>query len=121
MDKLVFKTFNWPVNPEKYHEDLQRDALYAKTDDGDTVFSGMGPAKRVITGSGAFFGSDAYTNYSKLAALFTTGGVGTLTHPVCGARTVYFTKLQMTQSPKADYVAYSFEFAEVDADGAIPK
>ena len=121
MEKLIYQTFTWPVNPETYHEDFRREAVYARTDGGDTVFSGMGPMKRVITGSGAFFGSDAYTNFNKLAALFAAGGMGTLTHPVCGARTVYFTQLQMTQSPKSDYVAYSFEFSEADADGAIPK
>ena len=121
MDKLNYKTFTWPTNPEVYHEDFVRDALYAKTDDGDSVFSGMGPMKRVITGSGAFFGTDAYTNFNKLAALFAEGGLGTITHPVCGARTVYFTKLQMSQSPKSDYVAYSFEFKETDSEGAIPK
>ena len=121
MDKLSFKTFTWPVNPEIYHEDFVRDAQYAKTDDGDTVFSGMGPMKRVITGSGAFFGADAYTNFNRLAALFAEGTRGLLTHPVCGNRTVYFTKLQMKQSPKSDYVAYSFEFTESDSEGVIPK
>lgn len=121
MTQLRFKTFTWPTNPEVYHEDFVRDALYAKTDDGDSVFSGMGPMKRVITGSGAFFGTDAYTNFNALAALFGDATTGTLTHPVCGERTVYFTKLQMSQSPKSDYVAYSFEFTEADADGAIPK
>lgn len=121
MDKLSFKDFTWPTNPEVYHEEFVRDALYAKSDDGDNVFSGMGPMKRVITGSGAFFGTEAYVNFNKLAALFAQSSTGTLTHPVCGARTVYFTKLQMSQSPKSDYVAYSFEFKEADAEGAIPK
>lgn len=121
MEKLVFKTFTWPVNPEKYQEAFTRDPVYDKTDSGDSVFSGMGPMKRVITGSGAFFGSNAYTQFNNLAAVFAEAAKGTLTHPVCGSRTVYFTRLQMMQSPKSDYVAYSFEFTEADADGAIPK
>ncbi len=121
MDSIAFKTFTWPVNPEVYHEDYVRDPVYAKTDDGNTVFSGMGPMKRVITGSGAFFGTDAATNFSKLSTLFASPETGVLHHPIWGKRTVFFTKLQMTQSPKSDYVAYSFEFTEVDADGAIPK
>ncbi len=121
MDKLSFKTFTWPINPEVYQEDYVRDPLYAKTDDGSSVFSGMGPMKRVITGSGAFFGSTASEQFAELSALFSSAERGLLTHPVLGNRTVYFTKLQMTQSPKSDYVAYSFEFAEADADGAIPK
>jgi len=121
MDNLTYKSFTWPNNPEVYHEDYVREALYAKTDDGDTVFSGMGPMKRVITGSGAFFGSDAAATFTRLATVFSGPDKGALVHPVWGTRTAYFTKLQMTQSPKADYVAYSFEFREADEDGAIPK
>ena len=121
MDKLRFKSFVWPTNPEVYHEDFVRDALYAKSDDGDSVFSGMGPMKRVITGSGSFYGSDAYASFQALADLFAADGLGLLNHPYCGKKMVYFTKLQMSQSPKADYVAYSFEFKEADEEGAIPK
>ncbi len=121
MNKLSFKDFIWPANPEEYHEDFVRDALYDKNYAGDNVFCGMGPMKRVITGSGAFFGINAYTDFNQLATLFAQSSTGTLTHPVFGERTVYFTKLQMSQSPKSDYVAYSFEFMEVDENGAIPK
>lgn len=121
MDKLIFKTFTWPNNPEVYHETCEREAIYARTDGGDSVFSGMGPIKRVITGSGAFFGTDASVNFKSLASVFADATKGTLIHPVWGERTVYFTQLQMTQSPKSDYVAYSFEFREADAEGAIPQ
>ena len=121
MDNLTYKSFTWPNNPEVYREDYVREALYAKNDNGESVFSGMGPMKRVIIGSGAFFGSDAADTFTRLATVFSGPEVGALVHPLWGTRTAYFTKLQMTQSPKADYVAYSFEFAEVDADGAVPQ
>lgn len=121
MSNFSFKTFTWPINPEVYNEYYERDAIYAKADTGDTVFSGMGEMKRVITGSGAFFGTDAFENFKKLATLFEDAAAGTLTHPVWGARTVFFTELQMTQPPKADYVAYSFTFKEADSTGALPK
>ena len=120
MDKLVFKTFTWPMNPETCQESFLREPLYVKTDDGKTVFSGMGAMKRVITGSGAFLGADAYSNFKKLSKLFEDAALGTLTHPVWGDRSVYFTELQASQSPKENYVAYSFTFTEADADGAIP-
>ena len=120
MSKLKFKTFTWPVNPETYREEFTREPVYTKTNAG-AEFSGMGPAKREITGSGAFFGPNAVSQYNALAALFSDAQMGTLTHPVLGNRTVYFTALTMTQSPKADYVAYSFEFQEADAQGAIPQ
>ena len=120
-DRLQFKTFIWPQQPEEYREEFLREPVYVKNGAGDSVFSGMGPMKRVILGSGAFRGADAYTNFGSLAALFAENGTGTLIHPTFGSRTVYFTGLQLHQSPRRDYVAYSFEFTEADADGAIPK
>lgn len=120
MDKLVFKTFTWPINPEVCQEAFLREPIYTKTSDGKQVFSGMGAMKRVITGSGAFLGSDAYENFRKLSTLFADAALGSLTHPVWGERSVYFTELQALQSPKENYVAYSFTFTEADADGAIP-
>jgi hypothetical protein len=121
MNKLSFKDFIWPTNPEEYREDFVREACYDKNAAGDSVFSGMGLMKRVITGSGSFYGSDAYASFQALADLFAADGLGLLNHPYCGKKMVYFTKLQMSQSPKADYVAYSFEFKEADEEGAIPK
>ena len=120
-ERLQFKTFIWPQQPEEYREEFLREPVYVKNGAGDSVFSGMGPMKRVIVGSGAFRGADAYTNFGALAALFAENGTGTLIHPAFGSRTVYFTGLQLHQSPRRDYVAYSFEFTEADADGAIPK
>jgi hypothetical protein len=120
LDKISFKSFVWPLNPESYQEELIREPVYEKTNTG-TKFSGMGPQKRVITGKGAFLGINAVTDFKALADLFANAEAGALTHPLFGARTVYFTALTMTQSPRADYVAYSFEFTEADANGAIPE
>lgn len=121
MGNLTYKSFSWPNNPEIYREDCVREPMYTKSEDNETVFAGMGPAKRVITGSGAFFGSDAAATFARLAEVFAAPDRGSLVHPILGTRSAYFTKLEMTQSPRADYVAYSFEFMEADAEGAVPK
>lgn len=121
MEKLKFKTFTWPINPETCQESFRREPIYSKTSGGQSVFSGMGAMKRVITGSGAFLGAGAYSTFQRLSALFAEPAMGTLTHPVWGERTVYFTELQAIQTPKKDYVAYSFTFTEADAEGAIPE
>lgn len=112
--KLTFKTFTWPVNPETYREELVREPVYVQTGDSWT-FQGMGEATRVITGSGAFSGANATANFKALAALFSDTEAGTLTHPLWGGRNVYFTGLELTQSVKPEYVAYSFEFREADS------
>ena len=119
MDKMTFKTFTWPNNPENYREELVREPIYQKVG-VNWNFYGMGQVKRVITGNGAFFGPNALENFKALAALFADSEAGTLTHPVWGSRNVYFTGLELHQSIKPEYVAYSFEFRETDENGKVP-
>lgn len=121
MEKLSYKTFVWPQNPHTYQEEYLREPQYTKNDADEYVFSGMGPMKRTITGSGVFFGEDAFSSFRSLAALFSQTTAGTLDHPVWGQRNAYFTGLEMTQEPKENYVSYRFEFREADANGIIPK
>ena len=118
-EKLTFKTFTWPSNPENYREELHREPLHLKSGES-WIFRGMGDARRVISGSGVFLGPRAFEDFKMLAALFADTSTGTLTHPVWGSRTVYFTGLELVQSVKPDYVAYSFEFREVNEDGSLP-
>lgn len=119
MANMTFKTFTWPNDPENYRETLQREPLHSKNGE-NWYFEGMGPQKRIIAGSGAFFGTAAYANFKALAALFAETTTGTLTHPVWGSRTVYFTALELEQSIKPDYIAYRFEFRETDENGELP-
>ena len=76
MDKMQFGTF-------------VRKPVYTQTEDGTTVFSGMGVVKRTITGSGVFSGSGAYTNFQTLAARMKQTAPETLKHPVWGDRSAY--------------------------------
>ena len=121
MDKLKFKDFTWPENPERYRVESEREPVYGLNEEGVVGFTGLGPRKRVITGSGCFHGSDAYTNFKALEALTADASAGSLVHPVWGTVTAFFTGLTLEQEPKADYVAYSFTFREADSDGGIPK
>lgn len=121
MNKMSFIDFAWPENPEQYHVTCYREPVYTTTDSGETVFSGMGPVKRTITGSGAFFGTGAYNSFKALAALIDETAPGTLTHPVWGEISAYLTELTLAQEPRADYVAYTFTFREADSTNAIPK
>ena len=120
MEKLLYKNYLWPQNPDHYQQSYVREPVYTKNGSGETVFSGMGPMKRTITGSGAFFGATAYTDFLELAKVFEEKSCGNLVHPVFGTYRCYFTELQVTQQPRENYVAYKFEFREADADGVIP-
>lgn len=120
MNALMYKTFVWPNNPHTYQENCVREPQY-HTEDGVTYFDGMGEAKRVITGSGAFFGANAYARFRKLIELFEEGGAGNLEHPVWGIRYCYFTGLELTQEPKENYVSYKFTFTCAKNNGTVPK
>ena len=60
MDYLSYKTFVWPQNPHTYVEKTSREPQYV-TVDGVVYFDDMGELKRTITGSGTFYGANAYT------------------------------------------------------------
>ncbi len=120
MDKMSFKTFVWPQNPHTYREELIREPKYY-TQDGETCFEGMGERKRIITGSGAFYGATAFADFQRLAALFEETTAGNLEHPIWGIRYCYFTGLEMTQEPRENYVSYQFTFTGASTNGAVPK
>ena len=86
MDKLKYKTFVWPHNPTVYKEEYLREPHYTKGDDGEYYFDAMGEEKLTITGTGVFFGDDAFTQFKNLAKLFKETTPGNLEHPVWGIR-----------------------------------
>lgn len=118
MDKLKYKTFTWPNNPAHCHVEASREPRYNPE---TKAFSGLGPVCRTITGSGAFFGVNAYTQFKALAVLLGESTAGTLNHPIWGSCTAFFTELTLEQEPREGYVAYTFTFREADSTGGIPK
>jgi len=120
MNFLSYKTFVWPQNPHTYREVTSRSPMYY-TQDGETYFDSMGPLKRTITGSGVFYGEDAYEQYKKLQKLSEDMAAGNLEHPIFGIRYCYLTLLEVTQEPKENYVSYRFEFTQAKLNGEVPK
>lgn len=120
MDCLSYKTFVWPHNPHTYKEEYSREPQYV-TQSGVTEYSGMGEMKRIITGSGVFFGEDAFDQFKMLSLLFEDKTVGNLEHPIWGIRSCYFTGLELIQEPRENYVSYKFTFTCALNDGTVPK
>lgn len=117
---LSYKTFVWPQNPHTYREVASRTPEYY-TQDGETYYRGMSDLKRTISGSGVFYGEDAYEQYLKLQKLMTEISAGNLAHPIFGIRYCYFTLLEVTQEPKENYVSYRFEFTQALLNGEVPR
>ena len=121
MQKMSYKGWAWPQNPEKYEEFYLREPVYAKNSQKVWVFQGMGPRKLTVKGEGVFCGEDAFSDFKALSALFSNEGSGELVHPVWGSMQAYFTELEMTQEPRENEISYRFTFREADADNTIPK
>ena len=120
MDFLSYKTFVWPQNPHTYREVTTRTPEYM-TKDGIAYFQGMSGLKRTISGSGVFYGENAYDQYKQLQKLSEDMSAGNLEHPIFGIRYCYLTLLEVVQEPKDDYVSYRFEFTQASLNGEVPK
>lgn len=120
MANLQYKDFLWPNDPETYREMATREAQYT-TQNGVSTYSGMGELRRVITGSGTFFGQTAYDNLKKLMDLAGQNTPGYLIHPVWGSRYGYLTGLDFQEDCDRDFLVYSFTFTEAKSDGSVPK
>lgn len=121
MEKLTFRSFTWPRNPEKLQHSYECQPVYDKDSAGDAVFSGMGTGRLTISGSGVFSGDSAYSDLQELTTLFEEGICGILWDPVMGSCNAYLTELELTQEPRVDQIAYRFTFTRANADGEIPK
>lgn len=120
MEKMQYKTFVWPENPETFQIQAVREPEYTINETNDYVYSGLGPMCRVISGSGVFCGQYAVQNYNTLQVLMANGVVGTLTHPLWGTMQAFLTGLTMQMESREHYIAYTFTFREADEQGNIP-
>ena len=120
MDKLKFRTFTWPENPETFHIQAVMEPEYTINGDGTIEYTGMGPLCRIITGKGVFQGARAVENFNALSVIMATSKAGDLIHPVWGTIYAYLTGLTMEQESREDCIVYTFTFREADESGMIP-
>lgn len=120
MDKLKYKFWTWPENPETFLIDAVREPMYSIADDGTISYLGIGPLCRTISGKGVFQGADANNHFNALAVIMANGTVGELIHPTWGTIQAYFTGLKMEEDSREEYIVYSFAFREADESGKIP-
>ena len=119
MEKLKFKDFTFPENPETMSIQFVRPVLFERKTDGMVEFYGLGPGCRTLTGSGAFFGPLAYTRFITLSNMVYDSEPGTLELPILQDWSAYLTQVEATQTPTENYVAYRFTFREADAKGRV--
>ncbi len=120
MDKLKFRMFTWPENPEEYKITASCVPIFSPGETGGIIFEGLGPMSRVISGRGVFHGEYAVQYFNALAVIMATRTKGDLVHPIWGTSEVYLTDLTMEQESRPEYIVYTFQFRETDEHGAIP-
>ena len=112
MLSMRFKSFEWPNNPGRYTLSCERLTAVHKFPLGSYTVQDLGKTCTVLRGEGEFFGARAYSDFLALENVFFDPGPGALVHPVWQSKNALFTELQLTQEPRADYVAYSFSFCD---------
>ncbi len=118
LSAMRFKDFTWPHNPRTFHVLWRRRLCVLDAPGGRYHVQELGRTCRVFHGAGEFCGPDAYAQFERLSRTFSRDGAGTLVHPVWHSQSVYFTRLELTQEPRQDYVAYAFEFTETRGETA---
>lgn len=109
---MRYKDYVWPHNPKVYSITYERNLAFHKVPFGRYQIQDMGLGQRVMKGTGAFVGEDAYDQFKALATVFYNDGAGTLVHPIWQTTSAYFAELSLAQEPTPDYVAYTFTFWE---------
>ncbi len=120
MDKISFRMFTWPQNPEVFQIFASREPQYRIESDGTIKYIGLGPLCRTIQAKGIFQGPSAHSRFNALSVIMATGTVGELKHPIWGTISAYITELNMEQESRENYVAYSIVFREANESGEIP-
>ena len=118
---MQYKTFVWANNPKSYTLSCERLTAAHKIPLGDYCVQDLGRSCTVLRGEGEFFGAGAYTQFRRLLEVFRSPGAGMLRHPVWQCSRAYFTRLELAQEPREEYVAYSFEFCDAGEEQAAPE
>lgn len=109
--RITYKGFEFPYNPATTSYKIDRTYIKHKYPElSGNELEDFGPNACVISGSGEFFGDNAYQNWRKLLKEFKKGEVGSVSHPIFTDVTRgLMTSLQATLEPREDYVRYAFE------------
>lgn len=117
---IIYRGFKFPHNPKTTTYKIDRTYIKHKYPElSGNELEDFGPNACVISGSGEFFGDDAYSNWNALLREFKKNNVGSVSHPIFTDITRgLMTSLQATLEPRPDYVSYTFEIV-ADVEPAI--
>ena len=111
LNKIRYKDFTFPNNPET--TGFKCDRSYIKHKYPELIgneLEDFGVDAIIITGSGYFFGWDAYVKFNMLYNEFQKGGVGDFIHPIyTQVQRGLMVSLESTVDAEVNAIKYSFE------------
>lgn len=112
MESMRFKDYVWEYNPFECTLVCERDvAKHRYPELAGAELEDFNPDAAVITGTGEFFGENAYQKWKELWRLFKKDGIGEFFHPIFDdVIFAAFKRLEANIEPRENYVSYSFEF-----------
>ena len=111
LNAIRYKDFTFPYNPETTGFKCDRSYIKHKYPNlAGNELEDFGINAIVITGSGVFFGDNAYDNFHNLFKEFEKDGVGDFSHPIYTEVTRgLMVNLESTVNPEVNIIKYSFE------------
>lgn len=111
LNKIKYKDFTFPYNPQTTGSKCDRAYVKHKYPDlAGNELEDFGINAMSITGSGVFFGVNAYAEFNRLFEEFEKNGVGDFSHPIYTQVTRgLMVSLESTVDPGSDSIKYSFE------------
>lgn len=108
---IVYKDFTFPNNPATTSYKIDRSYVKHKYPElSGAELEDLSPNACVISGSGEFFGPNAYSNWNQLLREYKKTGVGNVSHPIFTDITRgLMVSLTADVEPMPEYVKYSFE------------
>lgn len=109
--KIKYKSFTFPNNPETTSMKCDRSYIKHKYPElAGNELEDFGVNACIISGSGVFFGKNAYKDAKKLYNEYKKKGVGTVKHPIYSWVTRgLMTNLELTNEPEVNTIHYTFE------------
>lgn len=112
LDVMKFKNYIWPHNPSNIDISVKRNLKEFAIPFKGSVIQDYGREKRIVSGSGQFFGDNSIEQFNSLFTLFKQGGQGYLSLPGMDSFLAIFKELNLIELSMTNIVNYSFEFWE---------
>lgn len=109
---MEYKDYIWPNNPQKINVTTRKNIKEIVIPFGGNLFQDYGREKRIVTGTGEFFGPNCMEQFNCLFNVFKDTGSGYLRLPNINPFLAVFKSLEILEQAVPNVITYSFEFWE---------